>query len=269
MPKLHEYRNKRGMYVRAKHGRSLVTYQLAPAATAELRRRGLAEGSEVSPDTLQRLVAAGLAYTHGSGAGIVDAPISADSQSKPRKQNRKRHHPRPSQGIQSYFPPPLPSPRPAVPALPADTSGRLFPASCSGEGGDKPVVQSASAPRTSLVIPEPPHPVAGTPDPALPDSVPDYHDFRFNGFLDVEPDPALADSIPDYQPAPLPPRPTTTLPVVAPISFHWWRKVGQIAERVWAVVTYEFVGIAVWLWLLILVGVLVPSVLIAKLVSGR
>jgi hypothetical protein len=47
--------------------------------------------------------------------------------------------------------------------------------------------------------------------------------------------------------------------------FDWWR----VAGRVWAVVVYELLGIPVWLWLLNLIGVLVPGLLIASVVGRR
>lgn len=248
MPVLHEYRSKRGMYVKARHGNSMVTYQLAPAAAEELRRRGLGEGSQVSPDALHSLVAAGLAYTHGSGAGVVDDPtptnpaitvsvtlsVSFGEPPKPRKRRRKKQKQQPSGGrlyppscygdarptptppSRPYTPPVLllPAP-PALPAAPMQSGDRLYPASCYAGYEGSPATHHAPAART-------------TPVPSLP------------------------------------PRRAAAKPAVVPEPFDWW----WLAGRLWAGITYEFGGIAVWLWLLMLIGVLVPGLLLAS-VAGR
>jgi len=194
MPVLHQYRSKNGMYVKARHGKSMVTYQLEPAATAELRRRGMGEGSQVSPDVLHGLVAAGLAYTHGSGAGVVDNLA------------------------------PAPSANVTVTVSVTKPSGdRLFPASCYADYEITPSTHQKPAVWTA------------SPDVYSGSAV-----------------------------SPCSPRSVVSKPAgVVPKPFDWWR----LAGRLMTAVTCEFLGMPMWLWLFMLVGVLVPGLLIASVVG--
>jgi hypothetical protein len=72
VPVLHRYCDKPGMYIRTRQGTAMVTYQLTSTAVAEFQKQGMGEGSRISPETLRQLVASGNAYTHGSGPGEAD-----------------------------------------------------------------------------------------------------------------------------------------------------------------------------------------------------
>jgi hypothetical protein len=253
MPVLHEYRDKRGMYLKARHGKRMVTYQLAPAGVARLHSRGMGDGSKISPDVLNGLVSEGLAYTHGSGAGVIDVPAAppAKGTSTASDARNHRHHRnaepvlarKPERPVDGWFseprpaPPPvsrpttppvlIPPPPPAASGSPAHRESRLFPGSCYT---DRP-----TSPSTSTSTPE------RRPPPSRPEP------------LMVQPAPAV-------HPAP-PLRPESPVEAAGE-RFDLWR----VGVRMWEAITSEALGIPMWLWLVIVIGLLVPVLLIGSLV---
>jgi hypothetical protein len=99
MPVLHRYTSKRGMYVKARRGSVMMTYQLTGAAVAKFRQRGIGDGARIGKAELARLIERGDAYTNGSGAGRVEA-------SPKKNRDRRQTAPRPP----SHPVPPVPSP---------------------------------------------------------------------------------------------------------------------------------------------------------------
>lgn len=242
MPVLHEYRSKRGMYVKARHGRSMVTYQLAPGAATELRRLGLGDGSKVSPDALHILVEAGLAYTHGSGAGVVEA-------TPPPSPPVYRYTPPASPPLSQSFtplplPPSLPSTRPAT----SSTHRPWLGYACTYQEA-KP--QPSEQPVASPEVPTPPTvtltPTAFVSRPVTP--------------VRRIPTPPTASLAPTNSPLAAP----HTTSELLPEPIDWWRLVG----KAWAAITYEPLGIPMWLWLFMLVGVLVPTLLIGSVIGQQ
>ena len=244
MPVLHEYHNKRGMYVKARYGNRMVTYQLAPAAAAELRRRGMGEGSQLTPDVLHSMVAAGLAYTHGSGAGVVDDPAS------PPPNGTVTVSVTLSIGVEGSARPSSPKPKkpnrqtPPRSQLPASLPPLQLP-SCSSFPG----VVCVWCRRSDKLIEHNGRPWCG-----------------LCGRWAVQENP-VAVSPPPTRPASRPPSSPARREVLAEGKSQL--DVAGLLARVWAGVVYEFLGIPVWLWLLMLIGLLVPGLLIASVVGRR
>src|SRR4051812_6128807 len=68
MPRIHQYRDRRGLYIKARHGGRITTYQVTPDGARLLN----GHGSHLSPQELQVLIHSGLVYTGGSGPGCLD-----------------------------------------------------------------------------------------------------------------------------------------------------------------------------------------------------
>lgn len=137
MPVLHVYRDKRGMYIKARHQGSMVTYQLALPAVAELLKYGLGEGSKLSQSLLHTLIANGLAYTHGTGPGdaqVLPATSTPKSQVIPHNKLQDSSSPK--------FDPR--STEAAVPKTINNKTDRLYPASCY-TGDDIPLPSHLNA----------------------------------------------------------------------------------------------------------------------------
>ena len=73
MPKVHEYRDGKGLYIKASHQGRITTYQVTPEGVTLLHDRGHTEGTTLSPRELQFLLRNDYIYTGQSGAGYIDA----------------------------------------------------------------------------------------------------------------------------------------------------------------------------------------------------
>jgi hypothetical protein len=99
MPKIHEYRDGKGLYIKASHRGRITTYQVTLEGAALLRRHGHGEGTALSPRDLNHLINNGYAFTGGSGPGVIGPPL-----------------------------PPAPPPSPAMPQPPRQAFGTHEPA---------------------------------------------------------------------------------------------------------------------------------------------
>ena len=69
MPKIHEYVNGRGLYIKARHKGKITTYQVSLQGEQVIRNRGLMPGSIINSSDLLDLINRGLIYTNNSGPG--------------------------------------------------------------------------------------------------------------------------------------------------------------------------------------------------------
>jgi hypothetical protein len=254
MPVLHEYAGKRGLYIKARHGNSLVTYQLTGAAAAELKRRGMREGSQLSHDELFRLVSTGSAYTHGSGAGEVDdaarsnqkspsyAPKGSPQTTPPAPTPHRPSHSKASSETGVHFgwesPHPTPSFRVCGKCLQWDAigerDGKQWCWSCERWVGDDacPVEnEERAAPGQQ-------------PAPAM------------NATSEVAMKAA-----------------TSTHPVPQPATkqraFNGRERTGIAARFLWRLISFKCLGMSIWLWLFVLVGLLLPTILVVDALKSK
>lgn len=135
MPVVHQYKNRRGFYIKANQGGKITTYQVTEAGAAVLKGRGQRDGSSLSPAELARLREQGYVTTGGSGPGEMEPaapavssppPPPAPKKDKLSRRERKRQRqaawhaaspPYTPSHIPSYSPPVWgpPSPPPPVP----------------------------------------------------------------------------------------------------------------------------------------------------------
>lgn len=134
MPVVHQYKNRRGFYIKANQGGKITTYQVTKAGAAALKSRGQGDGSSLSPAELARLREQGHVTTGGSGPGEMDPaapavppppPPPAPKKDKLSRRERKRQrqavwHSTSTPHTPSYSPPAWvpPSPPPPVPPPP-------------------------------------------------------------------------------------------------------------------------------------------------------
>ncbi len=222
MPRFHRYAKKSGGYVRAKHGRAMVTYQVTPAGEAELKRRGVRDKKDFSPEVLRQLVVQGLAYTNGSGPGKVDSSpvVARRGQSSTRTSTvpASQPHSRPSSGSPPrstpYQPPASPSLTRGVCGDCGRSIGQVW---CGWCGKWATLVQFEESPTpSSQVVAEEPETVA----------------------FDIEPDRDMRD-YPDYRPSPPPIR-------QMPPSENKRPFMG--ARRLLSAFNYPLLGMGIWLW---------------------
>jgi len=72
MPRIHEYVDGRGLYIKARHEGRITTYQVTAKGEQLLRQHGFGPGHEMSGRDVMYMLDQGLIYTGGSGPGILD-----------------------------------------------------------------------------------------------------------------------------------------------------------------------------------------------------
>lgn len=261
MPKLHEYRNQRGLYIRTRRGNSMATYQLKPLAIEELRRQGKGDGDCLSTKDLQYLISKELAYTNGTGVGIVDSSISPnrDVANSTKSINDTPGH-RPTRVSPKHN---------ADPDQPPD---RLFPPSCYAD------ILPVKPQRAEVEEPQ------STPGADL------LRKYLKSGQTERKRRDALKHKSEDY--------PTAQSEYIPPESFQdeLWPPsdyepsifTAELKERfemlmsrppklppasrnniylILSWITYEQLGISLWLWLLMICGILFPALLFCGLLG--
>jgi hypothetical protein len=89
MPRVHEYVDGKGLYIKARHEGRITTYQVTAQGEQFLRRHGIGDGDEISGRDLVYMLGRGLIYTGGSGPGVLDddlegATVSSRLHAPPR-----------------------------------------------------------------------------------------------------------------------------------------------------------------------------------------
>lgn len=290
MPRAHKYKNKEGYYIKARHGSAMVTYQLSADGVRSLGLTGRTK--QVDPATLARLVETGEAYTHGNGPGVADSPPpKPEPKLAPRQPSSlftNGSNQPPFYGV-PQSPPPPPPPAPSVQHTPKESppvlnTGRnepskvvycrvcgtmkslVDPRKCWDCGADASIAFGESAPFTSSGPSE-----AKT---ACTDrSKPSETHARVKQHL-------RQDTIEDSSPTPAAPRPVPapSLAQSTQVERADDERAGSAdsdpreyesrrAFSLFDILAAEVMEMAVWLWLLVLSGVLIPATLIYKVVT--
>lgn len=79
MPRIHQYVDGRGLYIKARHEGRITTYQVSVQGEQFLQEHGIGPGSEIDTVDLIFMLERGLIYTGGSGPGILDEEIPVKS----------------------------------------------------------------------------------------------------------------------------------------------------------------------------------------------
>lgn len=94
MPKINQYKDGRGYYIRSKFDDVMVTYQVSPKGEEYLRKKRLGAGSVIKVNDLIWMQKKGYVYTHGSGPSEVDTPLWTKP-SQPPRPKRTQFWPKP------------------------------------------------------------------------------------------------------------------------------------------------------------------------------
>ncbi len=72
MPKVHQYVDGRGFYIKSAIKGRIITYQVSPKGVQYFKQRGYKNGSNLSLKELQKLIKRGYVFSGGSGPGIIE-----------------------------------------------------------------------------------------------------------------------------------------------------------------------------------------------------
>ncbi len=247
MPVFHKYVGKDGGYVRAKHGRAMVTYQITPAGEAELKRNGVHDKKKISPAELHRLVVMGLAYTNGSGPGSTDTRRTPAKQKPllapqpPRRQSRQT--PEPYRGL-----PPSRGPHPTR-SCPSSAAEQFFGVVCGKCRGATHLLDHGNRLWCgwcgSWATP------MGWQKPLAPVSqavVTDVTPFDLDPDFDLNTDHDTKD-LPDYTPSPPPPTRKSAPEVVR-------KPFPNVLRPLLSILNFQVHGVGLWLWMFVIATLL-------------